>query len=136
MNIPQLLKDRHCGFLKIAFSRTYGTDLQVVISQMGFDIRSAELTAIDAAQAAVALSRLFSRDLAYGVKVMDADVAQRYARELIAECAETDAKIFTNARWEGEKLFGCNPVSEATFDVLILIINNDFAVSVLIEDED
>jgi hypothetical protein len=136
MNIPQLLKDRDCGFLKITFSRTYGDNLQTVISQMGFDIRSTELTAIDALQAEAALSRLFSRDLAYGEKVMEADVARRYASDLIAEYAETEAKIFTNADWEDDGLAGWTPVTKATFGVLILIMNTHFAVSVLVEDED
>jgi hypothetical protein len=33
-------------------------------------------------------------------------------------------------------LAGWNPVTKATFNVLILIISTDFAVSVLVEDED
>lgn len=65
MNIPQLLKARNAGFLKISFARTYGDSLQTLISQMGFDVRSAELTSIDAVQARSALSKLFNRDLAY-----------------------------------------------------------------------
>ena len=56
MNIPQLLKARNAGFFKISFARMYGDSLQTLISQMGFDVRSAELTSIDAVQARSALS--------------------------------------------------------------------------------
>jgi hypothetical protein len=136
MNISQLLKDRDCGFLTITFTRTYGDSLEAAISRMGFDVRPAELTAIDAVEAEAALSKLFSRDLAYGEKVMDPDVARRYASDLLAECAGTEAKIFTNAHWEDDRLAGWNPVTKATFGVLILIMSTDFAVSVLVEDED
>ena len=67
---------------------------------------------------------------------MDADVARRYARELLAECAGMEAKIFTNAHWEDDRLAEWHPVTKATFNVLILIMSADFAVSVLVEDED
>ena len=136
MNILQLLKDRGCGFLKIAFSSARGDSLEAVISRMGFDVSTTDLRAIDAIQAEAALSNLFSRDLAYGGKVMDADVARRYASDLVTEYAGTAAKIFTNAHWENGRLAGLNPVTKATFNVLILIIRTDFAVSVLVEDED
>jgi hypothetical protein len=136
MNIPQLLKERDCGLLRITFTRTYRDSLQAVISRMGFDIDPSDLTPMDAVNAEAALSRLFSRDLAYGGKVMDADVARRYASDLIAECAGPEAKIFTNASWEDDRLAGWNSVTKATFDVLILIVSTDFAVSVLVEDED
>src|SRR5580693_8997060 len=136
MNILQLLKDRGCGFVKIAFSSARGDSLEAVISRMGFDISTTDLRAIDAIQAEAALSKLFSRDLAYGGKVMDADVARRYASDLVTEYAGTAAKIFTNAHWENGRLAGLNPVTKATFNVLILIIRTDFAVSVLVEDED
>ena len=136
MNISQLMKDRGVGFLTITFTRTYGDSLQTVISRMGFDIPAAELRATDAVEAEAALLKLFSRDLASGEKVMDTDIASRYASDLIAECTGTEAKIFTNARWEGETLVGWNPVTKATFNILILIMSTDVAVSVLVEDED
>jgi hypothetical protein len=136
VNISQLLKDRDCGFLKITFIRTYGDSLEAAISRMGFDVRTAELTAIDAVEAEAALAKLFSRDMAYGGKVMDADVARQYASDFLAEYAGTEAKIFTNARWEDDRLAGWNPATNATFNVLIVIMSTDFALSVLVEDED
>lgn len=136
MNIAQLLKERSCGLLRITFIRAYEDNLQAVISEIGLDIRSADLTPIDVVEARAALSNLFSRDLAYSAKVMDADVAGRYANELIAEYAESEAKIFTNAHWDEDGLAGWHPVTKATFNVLILIMNTEFAVSILVEDED
>jgi len=103
---------------------------------MVFNVCPADLTAINAVEAEDALSKMFSRDLAYGGKVMDPDVARRYANDLPAECSGTEAKIFTNAHREDDRLAGWNPVTKATFDVLILIMSTDFAVSVLVEDED
>lgn len=100
MNIPQLLKDHDHGFLNLTFIRNYGDNLQAVISRMGFEIGLDELTAIDSVEAEGALTKLFSRDLAYGERVMDPDVARRYASGLIAECAAPGAKIFTNAPLE------------------------------------
>ena len=44
--------------------------------------------------------------------------------------------IFTNAHWEEGKLSEWNPVTSATFNVLILITSTDFSVSFLVEDED
>lgn len=82
------------------------------------------------------LTKLFSRDLAYGKRVMDPDVARRYASGLIAECAAPGAKIFTNARWNNDSLDKWTSITNATFNVLILIVSSDLAVSVLVEDED
>ena len=136
MNISQLLKDRDAGFLKITFTRTHGDSLEAAISRMGFDVRPSELTAIGAVEAEAALSKLFSRDLAYEGNVMDAAVARQYASDFIAEYSGAESKIFTNAHWVDDKLAGWNPVTKATFDVLVVIMNTDFAVSVLVEDED
>lgn len=70
------------------------------------------------------------------LELMDADVARQCADELISEYAEPGAKIFTTARWEEDRLSGWLPVTKATFNVLILIVNSAFAISILVEDED
>jgi len=85
MDIPQLLKDRGCGFVRVTFTTTDRDNLQGV-SRMGFQIGPAGLHPIDAVEAEAALSRLFLRDLAYGAAVMEPTVAQSYARAIIAEC--------------------------------------------------
>jgi len=67
---------------------------------------------------------------------MDADAAKAYAKEIVEEYAGPGANIFTNAQWDQDKLSGWSPVTTATFDVLVLITSGDFAVGVLVEDED
>ena len=136
MNIPQLLKDRGRGSLRLVFARSSGDSLQALISTMGFDFHAEELTPIDVVEAEAALSRLFHRDLAYGVSVMDTGAAQTYAREVISEYAPRGTTIYTNAQWDEDKLTTWNPVTAATFNVLILIVRNGFAMCVLVEDED
>jgi hypothetical protein len=103
---------------------------------MGFQIGPAGLRPIDVVEAEAALSRLFLRDLAHGAAVMEPTVAQTHARAIIAECVSPESSFFTNAQWQGDRLSQWNPVSSATFNVLILIMNNGFAAGVLVEDED
>jgi hypothetical protein len=71
MNIPQLLKDRGCGFVRVIFTTNGGDNLQSVMSRMGFQIGPAGLYSIDGVEAEAAFSRLFLRDLAHGAAVMD-----------------------------------------------------------------
>jgi hypothetical protein len=136
MNIPQLLKDRGCGFVRVTFTTTERDDLQEAMSRLGLQIGPAGLHPIDAVEAEAALSRLFLRDLAYGAALMERTVAQMHARVIIAECASSESSFFTNAHWQGDKVSQWNPVSSATFNVVILIMNAGSATSVLVEDED
>ena len=71
MNIPKLLKDRGCGFVRVIFTTTGGDNLQSVMSRIGFQIGPAGLYPIDGVEAEAAFSRLFLQDLAHGAAVMD-----------------------------------------------------------------
>jgi len=136
MDIPKLLQDRTCGFTKIILTRTYGNDLGAAVSALGLPVSPADLQSMTPVEAQTALSRLFSRDLAYGKEVMGAETAQAYARAIITEYARPGSHIYTNAQWEDESLSTFTPVTPSTFNVVVLITNTDFAVSFLIEDED
>lgn len=89
------------------------------------------------------LIRLLSRDLAYRAPLMATSVASELAKEFLAWFAD-DARFFTNylVNWDetavinGVSPYTCMPITDATFDAGILVVDSTLLGILWFADED
>jgi len=92
---------------------------------------------IDTGHAERILTRVLHRDLAYNGAIMPRDLARRFAREFLS-LAPPGARVLTNAPdlAEDSEEWSFSPATEAAWDAGVLIVGDQYAAALWVEDED
>jgi hypothetical protein len=105
-----------------------------LVSSLGFKIDKAIWNEVDSAFAEAHLTSILNKDLAYEVEIMPKEEANRLAIEFLKNFSG-DKKIFTNLRPSPETHVW-NPVTKATFDTGIIVVDSLKVGILWVEDED
>jgi len=136
VDIPQLLQERSCGSVRVAFTKNHHSGLQEIVDRLGLQASPDDFRQVETVEATAILAIALARDLAYNVQLMSSEVARRRAAEFLSENIEPGACVYVNATRDGDQLATWSPVTRSTFDACVLVVNDSFAACVLVEDED
>jgi hypothetical protein len=134
---------REAGSVRCASTNVWGEpQLGLLLSAFGLAPEPSFLHEVTGDRAAQVLAAVLHRDMAYKCEVMPAARAKELAYQFLAS-QETGAKFYINADWseyfapkQGPSSFGWNPLTESTFDAVVLVVGQRYATCIWVEDED
>ena len=139
MNIPELIHHRHAGCLRVVFVSHWSETVDEILPQLGLAAEPTCLRQVERGDAIATIETILWKDLAYSQELMPRATARLYAEDFIREFAEDGCVIYSNADWKGHhESFSSSwdPMTPATFDAGIVIVNFASAVCLWVEDED
>lgn len=93
----------------------------------------------DRASAVAILTQLLHKDMAYGSEIMPIEDARNLASNFIS-LFDPESKYYSNSTWNkneyGKNISGWNPLTEATFDSGIIVVDKNKIGIAWFEDED
>ena len=110
--------------------------LNAYVSSLGFRSIDRHWESIPKSQVKEILCGLLHRDLAYSEEIMSLATAQHIAAKFLA-CFDSDSdRVFSNARFENNRLSSWFSLSKATFDVAIVIYDDHNIGIIYVDAED
>lgn len=84
------------------------------------------------------LALILNKDLAYNAKLVDIEVSDKLAKEFIQLFDKENSKFFTNWDWKNWKPshHSSNPLTNATFDAGLVVIDKNKIGILCVMDED
>ena len=140
--ILALLKDRPTGRTSIRFVQRCGKVVPDVLKDLGLNESGGELRIIDLLTAKSILREIFQHDLQYWGEVMPQELATEHAENIISLIYRENSQIYTNGPWEELQVlrhstgYSFSNLTDSTFDAGIVVISDDYAAAVLVEEED
>lgn len=133
---------RGCGYVRYATCALQSPDLEQALISLGLRPPEVSLTAISRETARLIVERAFTRDLAYGVRLMQPKAAADVAAHLLASHSNPKSGYYTNLdpddflNADDLSSWTCTPLTEATFDAGVIIQTDSSYTCVWVEDED
>lgn len=129
------------GGMQTGIVRGYDqADLSGILQAFGLHDLPQDLKVIDSERARLVLRSLLWKDLAYHAECMAESTAIEFADRIVTEFVTPAGKIFTNSTdWEGyhtASVASFNPMTDATFNGGVIVVEPEYAVCVWVEDED
>ena len=127
------------GTTRVVIARNYDCPIPDVLRSLSVEPNADALFEVSADRAADCLTALLWKDLAYSCEMMPEARAEAYAKQFIAQFPHDSTRFFTNGEWERYHevtAFSYTPVTKATFSAVVMVVSPDYAVGVVIEDED
>lgn len=140
----KILLLRDCGVTHCVLDSRTDNDSQKSLlefgKKIGFSIKSKDLKNIEREQALDILKLVLKEDLAYSSQIMPDEQAEELARDFCNQFQEA-AKFFTNGSFEASSygkmsLRSWNPITKATFNTGVFIIDEKSVGCLWVEDED
>lgn len=140
----KILRLRNCGIVHISFmNRAKKDPLESLLElgkKIGLSIQNKHLKSIEKGLAMDILNLVLKQDLAYSSPIMPSEQADVLTRSFCDQF-EKNSKFFTNGSFEknisGElALVSWDPITEATFDTGVFIIDEMSMGCLWVEDED
>lgn len=140
----KILRLRDCGVTHCVLDSRTDNDSQKSLlefgKKIGFSIKSENLQNIEREQALNILKLVLKEDLAYSSQIMPDEQARELARDFCDQFQKS-AKFFTNGSLKESSsgkmsLSSWNPITKATFDTGVFIIDEKSIGCLWVEDED
>lgn len=136
--VGTLITRRCAGYVRVCFLTHHGEPMPETLKRFGL-ATDYQLRQIERHRAIDVLTTLLHRDMAYGLELMPATDAQRFAVWLLERFPAEGSAFYTNGDWRRDSHGGSpgwTPLTASTFDGGVIATSGGLAACVWFEDED
>ncbi len=128
--VDEILAERDCGVVHCGVSRFGHKEVRALANEFGLYDDPSAFAEVSASQAHSLVTSILHKDMAYSQPLMTEDRAQELTKQFFAKFGGR-ARFYSNG-WPD----AWNPATDATFDTGVLVLGEDCAGCLWVEDED